>query len=1067
MTNKNQVLSLLLTIFLLSGISPVKAQNSQSGKSREIAGTVVDSKTGEPLPGAVVLVKGHQTLHSLTDLDGQFSVRIPSTVKEAVLEVSLMGYETKDVAASSQNLRILLSQDVQVLEEVQIIAYGKQSKMSVTGAITSISSEDLLKSPSGSAASALAGAVTGLSSVQTSGQPGADDPDIYVRGAGSLTNSASKPLILVDGVERSFFQMDPNEIESITVLKDAASTAVFGVRGANGVILVTTKRGQDGRMNIGVSSSFGIVQALRKLTGVGSYEYALLFTEAQKSDGVSEQNLIFSDYVTDRFKQGDEPIMFPDMDWQNEIFKDFSWQTQHNVTMSGGGKRFRYFVSLGYMHQDGILKRTYETYNPNFMYDRFNYRTNVDVNLTNTTLLRLNIGGRLGGRREPVNEDLWRTVMWCVPFSSPGFVDGKLIANGSNPYIPIGETKSPYDYYYNWGYNKTTENVLNLDLQLEQNLDFLTKGLSLSVKGSYNTNHYVRVQRQPKGSDSVYIPIFQGSVTQPGMDISDPRFDNTIIYRTEGVSGLDEPLSYAETGSGRGRNWYLEGAVNYSRTFKDHSLTGLFLYNENKTYYPSYYSDIPTGYVGYVWRLTYSYKQKYMLDLNAGYNGSENFAPGKRYGFFPAASAGWVISSEKFMRKFRNLDFLKIRASYGVVGNDKYSGDRFLFLGGWTGSHSAVTDGAWGSWQFGIDPTTAMLTDAVETRQGNENVTWEKAYKQNYGIDLRMFDNRLTFTGDLFFEHRKDILSTRKTAPSITDFKLPLMNLGIVDNHGYELSLGWKDVRSHKVGYWVTGNVSYSKNKIIYMDEVVPNEPYMAQTGRSTGLNYGLIFDRFYVPSDFDENGELLKDAQGNYLLPVQDGISKPGDPLFKDLNGDGQIDGDDNTWFGYSSRPDYVFGLLAGISWKGLSVSMQWTGALHASRVLLGEYRTPFGTQNSRTLLKYLADGRWTEDNMENARFPRLTFTNKSQYTRDSNLWLMDGSYLRLKTAEIAYSFTGTAFKRAGISAFKISLSGYNLLTLFSELADYDIDPEGSTGDGTYTYPNNRIFNFGINLTF
>ncbi|MGN0188443.1 MAG: SusC/RagA family TonB-linked outer membrane protein, partial [Candidatus Cryptobacteroides sp.] len=951
---KGSLLTLLSALVILAGPLTASAQTVTA------KGTVVDAATGEPLIGAVVLVKAKSvTDHVITDIDGRFSVNAPSG---STLEISLMGYKTLEVKAAASLGRIALAADVQLLDEVQVIAYGKQSKMSVTGAITSINTEELLKSPSGSAASALAGAVTGISTVQTSGQPGSDDPQIFVRGAGSLTSEASSPLILVDGVERSFFQMDPNEIESITVLKDASSTAVFGVRGANGVILVTTRRGAEEKMNISVSSQFGLTQALRKLTCVDSYTYATLYTEAQKSDGVSDSNLIFSDYVIERFKKGDDPIMFPNVDWQKEIFKNFSWQTQHNVTMSGGGKRFRYFVSLGYMHQDGVLKQNYETYNSNFRYDRFNYRTNVDVNLTKTTLLKLNIGGRLGSQKQPNNEDLWRTVMWCVPFSSPGFVDGKLIQNGANPYIPIGETKSPYDYYYNWGYYTTNQNVLNLDLAVEQNLDCVTKGLSISVKGAYNTTHSVTVLRAPSGTDSTYIPIYQGSITQPGMSISDPRFDNTIIYRTEGVSGLNEPLTYSETSSSRARDWYLEGAVNYSRTFGDHAVTGLFLYNQSKKYYPSSYTDIPTGYVGYVWRATYSYKQKYMLDLNAGYNGSENFAPGKRYGFFPSASAGWVISSEPWMRKAKVVDFLKIRASYGVVGNDKYSGERFLYLGGWNGNHSAVSDGSYGSWQFGTDPTTGMLRDAVESRQGNEDVTWEKAYKQNYGVDLRMFDNRLNFTGDVFYEHRKDILSKRKTSPSVTDYQLPLMNLGIVDNWGYELSLGWKDTRStHKVGYWITANMSYSKNKIIFMDEVTPNEPYMAQTGRSTGLNYGLIFDRFYRPSDFDENGELLKDADGKYLLPEQSGDNKPGDPLFKDLNHDGKIDGDDCTYFGYGSRPDYVFGLVAGLSWKGLSVSMQWTGALHASRVLSGEYRTPFGTQNSRSLLTYLADGRWT----------------------------------------------------------------------------------------------------------
>ena len=470
-------------------------------------GTVVDSSTGEPLIGAVVLLKAKSsTDHVITDLDGRFSLKAPAG---SVLEISLMGYETLEVKAAASMGKIALVPDVQTLDEVQVIAYGKQSKLSITGAITSIGTSELLKSPAGSAASALAGAVTGISTVQTSGQPGADDPQIFVRGTGSLSNTASSPLILVDGVERSFFQMDPNEIESITVLKDASSTAVFGVRGANGVILVTTRRGAEEKMSISVSSQFGLTQALRKLTCVDSYTYATLFTEAQKSDGVSDKNLIFSDYVTERFRQGDEPIMFPNVNWQKEVFKDFSWQTQHNVTLSGGGKRFRYFVSLGYMHQDGVLKQNYETFNSNFRYDRFNYRTNVDVNLTKTTLLKLNIGGRLGSRKEPQNEDLWRTVMWCVPFSSPGFVDGKLIQNGFNPYIPIGETKSPYDYYYNWGLYTTNQNVLNLDLAIEQNLDFVTKGLSVQVKGAYNTTHSVTILRSPTGTDSTWIPIYK------------------------------------------------------------------------------------------------------------------------------------------------------------------------------------------------------------------------------------------------------------------------------------------------------------------------------------------------------------------------------------------------------------------------------------------------------------------------------------------------------------------------------------------------------------------------------
>ena len=932
-----------------------------------------------------------------------------------------------------------------------------------------------MKSPSGSVANALSGAVTGLSSIQPSGQPGAENPSIYIRGTGSLSDELSKPLILVDGVERSFFQMDSHEIESITVLKDAASTAVFGVRGANGVVLVTTRRGVSGKPVISLNSSFGLTQALRNLKGVDSYTYATLYNEAQLSDNPSltESQLGFSPFVIDMFRTNEDPIMFPNVDWNDYLFKNLAWQTQHNLTLSGGGERFRYFVSLGYLLQDGMLKQLGESYDPNYQYKRFNYRSNVDIDITKSTLLKVNIGGHVGAKREPRTDELWRKVLWSTPFSSPGIVDGKLISNiYSNRYISIGERSCPLDYYYNYGYNVDTDNVLNLDLALEQKLDFITPGLSMNIKGAYNTNYNVKASRTPSGADSMCTPIYLGSIETPGMDFWDPRFDRTIVYQTDGVSGPHEQMSYGEE-VGRGRNWYGEFSLNYSRSFGDHDVSALFLYNQSKKYYPEtkidgkvFYMDIPTAYVGYVGRMTYAYKKRYMVDLNAGYNGSENFAPDKRFGFFPAVSAGWILSEEKFMKKQKVIDFLKLRASYGIVGNDKMENARFLYMAGAWSGYNTVAKGQ-GSWQFGKDGGTGLLPDAKENTMGNPDVTWEKVAKQNYGIDLKMFDSRLSLTADVFFEKRKDILSTRNTLPAITDINLPKINLGKVNNHGYELSLGWND-RAGKVDYWLKANVSYAKNKIIYMDEVVPNEPYMAETGRSTGLTYGYIFDRFLQKDDFDADGNLKKDENGRQILPQMAlGTPRPGDALFKDLNGDGVINGDDKTRFGYAERPDYVFGFLGGLKWKNFEFSMQWTAAMNASRILDGEYRNAFGSTNSRMLLKFLADGRWTEEN-PNSRFPRLTFMNKSHYLQTSDLWLMNGSYLRLKTAEISYTLPQKDFlKKVGIESVRFYCNGYNLLTLFSDLNDIDIDPEGVTDGGNNNYPNIRIYNFGVNISF
>ena len=1044
-------------------------------KNRLYKGKVVDDRTSEPLVGATVKVKG-STIGTITDIDGNFALDIPYNISPIVFEVSYMGYASKEAApAKTTGFTIRLAEDSQTLEEVQIIAYGKQSKMSVTAAISSIDTKELLKSPSGSVANALSGAVTGLSSIQPSGQPGAENPSIYIRGTGSLSDELSKPLILVDGVERSFFQMDSHEIESITVLKDAASTAVFGVRGANGVVLVTTRRGVSGKPVISLNSSFGLTQALRNLKGVDSYTYATLYNEAQLSDNPSltESQLGFSPFVIDMFRTNEDPIMFPNVDWNDYLFKNLAWQTQHNLTLSGGGERFRYFVSLGYLLQDGMLKQLGESYDPNYQYKRFNYRSNVDIDITKSTLLKVNIGGHVGAKREPRTDELWRKVLWSTPFSSPGIVDGKLISNiYSNRYISIGERSCPLDYYYNYGYNVDTDNVLNLDLALEQKLDFITPGLSMNIKGAYNTNYNVKASRTPSGADSMCTPIYLGSIETPGMDFWDPRFDRTIVYQTDGVSGLHEQMSYGEE-VGRGRNWYGEFSLNYSRSFGDHDVSALFLYNQSKKYYPEtkidgkvFYMDIPTAYVGYVGRMTYAYKKRYMVDLNAGYNGSENFAPDKRFGFFPAVSAGWILSEEKFMKKQKVIDFLKLRASYGIVGNDKMENARFLYMAGAWSGYNTVAKGQ-GSWQFGKDGGTGLLPDAKENTMGNPDVTWEKVAKQNYGIDLKMFDSRLSLTADVFFEKRKDILSTRNTLPAITDINLPKINLGKVNNHGYELSLGWND-RAGKVDYWLKANVSYAKNKIIYMDEVVPNEPYMAETGRSTGLTYGYIFDRFLQKDDFDADGNLKKDENGRQILPQMAlGTPRPGDALFKDLNGDGVINGDDKTRFGYAERPDYVFGFLGGLKWKNFEFSMQWTAAMNASRILDGEYRNAFGSTNSRMLLKFLADGRWTEEN-PNSRFPRLTFMNKSHYLQTSDLWLMNGSYLRLKTAEISYTLPQKDFlKKVGIESVRFYCNGYNLLTLFSDLNDIDIDPEGVTDGGNNNYPNIRIYNFGVNISF
>lgn len=1009
-----------------------------------ITGVVKDSY-GEPMVGVNVVVKG-TTTGTMTNADGSFSIQIPS--KKSVLAFSFIGYKTIEIPyAGKDKIAVVLEDNAEMLDEVQVIAYGTQKKVTITGAISSVNTDDLLKSPTSSIGNMLAGAVSGISTVQYSGQPGAEDPEIFVRGSASLDAARSQPLVLVDGVERSFFRMDPNEIENITVLKDASATAVFGVRGANGVILVTTRRGKEGRTEISWSSSVGISEAMRVPEVVGSYEHAKYFNDMQLSDNPSlgPNDLRFSPYVLEMFRTNADPIMFPNTDWQKMLFKKSSLQTQHNLNISGGTKDVKYFVSLGYLFQDGLLKRYYEDYDPNYKNNRYNYRANLDINVTKTTTLKLGLGGRLETRREPPfasANNLWIQILRVQPFSSPGFVDGKAI-HLKNRYIPM-EMRNLLDQYYGRGYTDYSQNTMNLDMDLTQKLDFITKGLSFNIKGAYNTSY--TGSKSWNGSMEFYVPVYKSTLTNPGLAIDDPNFDHSIVYQ---LDGADNVLSPSESWGEKTRDWYAEASLRYDRTFDDHKVGGLLLYNMTKQYYPKANTDIPQGYLGLVGRVTYAYKDRYLFDFNVGYNGSENFAPGRRYGFFPAASVGWVITEEKFMKSVDLISFLKIRASYGLVGNDILSEyKRFLYLpDSWSASS--------GGYYFGVN-TPQSFPGASELLLGNPNVTWEKAAKQNYGLDLNLFDQRLSFSLDVFSEKRKDILIQQNTVPGFVAADLPAVNLGKVNNHGYEITLGWNDKIGRDFRYWLKGNISYSKNEIVYKDEIPQNEPYMYETGRSTGLNFGYVFDRFYEAADFKEDGSTLEE------IPVQSGTFKPGDILYKDLNGDGVIDGDDKTYFGYSDNPEYIFGLNMGFEYKGFDLSMSWTGATHVSRLFEEDFTRPFNTGDA-PLMKWIADERWTEEKGQASKFPRLTQTNRVHNSQLSDFWVRDASYLRLKNMEIGYTLNANLLKKIGIQKLRLFMNGYNLFTL-DHLGF--IDPESKVTNKN-KYPNTRIYNFGVNVNF
>ena len=1029
----NQTVTFWLVRKLIVGLLCICSTAATFAQTATVSGVVKDD-TGEPVIGAGVLVKG-TTLGTITAIDGQFSFRADDL--NGVLVVSFVGMETQEIPMKGKGtFDIVLKSSNTLLEEVQVVAYGAQKKVTLTGSISSVNTDELLKVPTASIGNMLSGVLSGVSSIQSSGQPGGDDPDVFIRGISTLNTMNAKPLYLVDGVERSFFQIDPNEVENITILKDASSTAVFGVRGANGVIIVTTKRGKEGKAKINASFSYGIQTPTRMPEFVNSYDYATFLNEAYTNDGKDPK---FTPEAVEAFRTHSNPIIYPDTDWMELLFKSSAPQTQGNVNISGGTERVRYFISMGMLDQKGFFKNHDTRYDANFNFNRYNYRANLDIDFTKTTLVAINMGGRVEKRNFPRSGDdinqLFRRIYWATPFSGPGIVDGKWI-KGNSQYLPVGLSDG-LGNIYGRGYGSKTTNVVNLDLALTQKLDFVTKGLQFKIKVAYNSG-YDHTKERATSIES-YQPWYRKDVTWMEHPAgSDP---NEVVYIQDGEAGL---ISYAES-FGKSRDWYAEASFDWKRDFGLHHLSALALYNQSKTYYPdSDYPGIPRGYVGLVGRVTYDYDNKYLIEGNVGYNGSENFAPGNRYGFFPAVSGGWVLTQEEFLKDNPVVNFLKIRASYGIVGNDRYHPygtgfmDRFLYL------PNSYFIGS--GYQFGTG--TSWSPGAYEKSFGNSGLSWEKSAKQNYGIDFSLFNQKLSGSIDYFYEKRTDILAKASTDPIIHAMSLPVLNLGIVSNKGVELNLKW----NHKINsfrYWTNLNVSYAKNKIVYQDEVPSEYTYTLKTGHPVGQPFGLKVRGFYY--------EGMEDvADHSYVL-------KEGDVVYEDLNHDGKIDDNDKTAIGYPSYPLLNAGLTLGFEYKGFDFSMLWVGATKTSRVLEETFRKPLGETYDRSLMSHQFTDRWTPETAATAKLPRATIDGVKNNYRDSELWVKDASYLRLKNIEIGYNFRLPFMPKIGMEKMRVFMTGYNLLT-FDKLKISD--PE-SMSSGVPQYPVMRVINFGLNVSF
>ncbi len=1012
-----------------------------------ITGTVKDDK-GEPLIGASIVVKG-TTRGVVTDENGNFKLELSSADKKGSLEVSFVGYDKQIVSIDGRTVINIVLQETGTLGEIVVVAFATQRKATVTGAIASISTKDLLQSPVANISNSLVGRMPGLIAVQGSGEPGNDQSKLRIRGVGTFSGSAD-PLIMVDGVEvTNYNNIDPNEIEGISILKDASATAIYGVRGANGVVLITTKRGKTGKPQLTYTANVAMNDFTTLRSNLGSYDYARLWNEALKNDAyITGANYVpkYSDAELAKYQSGSDPIFYPNTDWFSLVLKKQTYQTQHNVTISGGTDKVKYFISGGYIKQEGQFNGSLiKDFDANRKYDRFNFRSNFNFDITKRLKMSLdlssqseNISGSNGSTIRLI-ENLSR----ANPLTSPGVVDNKIVN------IPgLGITTNPLAALFESGYNKRFRNYLQGSTRLDYELDFVTKGLSVHGLANYQNNN-VEVQINRK------TLVQYNAVRLP---------DGTINYVPQ---ALDQPFSFVDS-IGKNRKIYAEFGIDYKRIFGKHAVTGLVNYNQTKRYDPTLAFLIPNGYQGVVGRATYGYDDRYLAEYTFGYNGTENFAPDRRFGFFPAYSLGWVVSREKFFPNKGFINFLKIRGSSGEVGNDKIGGDRFLyrpssFTQGANGTTSPApfTQGGGYGYFFGeVGSTLVGYPTAKEGKLGNPIVTWERAVKQNIGAEITFWKNRIAITADFFRENRDNILAELGTAPQIVGAALPAYNLGRMSNGGFDGDITYKsNVRA--LDYWVKANFTYAHNVVEYQDEVKKAYSYQNRTGQRFEQFFGLVAEGIYNTWAEVNDANRPVSAWNNNKL-------QPGDIKYKDMNGDGRINSDDQVPIGFSNFPEKVFGFSFGASYKGFDFSALFQGATNVS--LYYNRRHNRGWFESSGAVDYLVNS-WSKERYEQGLpiwLPLLSegdVNNKNNY-QASTFWVKDASYMRFKNFELGYTFAQNALQKVGLSSIRAYFSANNLYTWSSVFPGIDPEqPPGATNEEPY--PLTRTLNFGLNVKF
>lgn len=1006
-----------------------------------ISGMVADADSHEPLPGVSVVVKG-TTIGAVTDVEGRYMVSVPADTR--VLVFSYVGYVSQEIAIGGQTeIAVALQQDVTALGEVVVVGYGIQKKASVTASIATVTTKELLQTPQANISNMLVGRLPGLFAIQRSGQPGYDESMLRIRGVGTFTGEAN-PLIMVDGIERtSFNDIDPNEIESLSILKDASATAIYGVRGANGVVLITTKQGQKGaKPEFSYSGSVAFQKPTTLPSYLGSYDYASLYNEALKNDSYVSNSTYtprYSDQDLEYYQNGSDPIFHPSIDWMDEFFRPFSMQTQHNLNISGGADRTRYFVSAGYFEQEGMYKHS--DLNPEFdtnpKLKRYNFRSNLDFDITDRFSANIKLAGNAQDRNYPGNTAsmIFLHLTRTNPLGTPGLYNGQI--------VQLQEQESmlnPFRTMIQQGYFQEFRSTINSSVTLNYKLDFLLKGLRMHGTIAYDSYYGHGILRRKE-------PLWSLIAKNP----DDP---STPIFIPQGV---DRPFAFEESFD-KDRKIYSEFALNYVNTFGAHTVTGLVLYNQSKFHDPGLAFLVPRGYQGAVSRFTYNYKDRYMAEVNMGYNGTENFAEGNRFGFFPAYSISWVPSEESFFPENNVVSFLKFRGSYGVVGNDKIGGTRFLYRPSAYGYSNSYR------YFFGtVGQNFNAHSGSFEDKIGNPDLIWEKAEKTNVGMEVSFLKNsNITIIGDYFYEFRDNILANRGTIPTIVGANLPAYNLGRMENSGFEFEVSAKgNIRD--LFLWMRGTYTFAHNKILFKDEAPRTYAYQNETGQRADQFFGLIADGFY--NSWEEINDVNRpvSAWDNNRL-------QPGDIRYVDYNKDGKIDLDDQVPIGYSGLPEKVYGVSLGMDYKGFDFSILFQGAGNVSFQYFQYDMWPF--VNSVSSAKSIIANRWTPERYEQGlpiEFPRLgvnpSLSNHNY--QNSTFWTRDASYVRLKNMEIGYTFNEGILRKLGLKSVRVYLNGNNLHT-WTDLIDFDPESASNQKNIEVTdYPQQRVYNMGLNVKF